>query len=194
MDINPADAKTSKAMSVDEGQRFDVRCNGRTRQQTQRIENTGAILQLAARKFADDEWMAKHEALLEQIRECRVATTEMVDPDRRIDQDHGDERRVRATIARRRRGALARGSLPPSRASRRAASRSTSARRASFRTIERSLVPAAALAAFNRASSRVTVVRMFGNLNGFRKIIHHVVHQMMRYLVRPISDLRRSDI
>jgi len=81
MDINPTDTQTPKTMSVDKGQRFNVRRDRRAREQTQRIEDTGAILELAACKFTNDEWMAKHHALLEQAREHHVATTEMADPD-----------------------------------------------------------------------------------------------------------------
>jgi hypothetical protein len=81
MDIHPADTLARKTMPVDKGQRFDVGRDRRARQQAQRVENTGALLQLAARKLADDEWMAKYQTLLEQVREPHIATPEMIDPD-----------------------------------------------------------------------------------------------------------------
>jgi hypothetical protein len=55
---------------------------------------------------------------------CRIVHPQVIDPDRSVDQNH-------FLAARRRRGAESLGSLPPSRAKRRAASRSINAFNAS---------------------------------------------------------------
>lgn len=116
---------------------------------------------MAAGKFSGNERVAQHKAGFEHLRQHCLAASQMLHPDRRIHQDHEDARRFELVGALRRRGGtVAPGLLPPRRAKRRAASRSISACRASRNTMERSVVPAAALAALSSFSSRVTVVRI----------------------------------
>jgi hypothetical protein len=127
----------------------------------QRIEDSDPIAQLATGKLADHERVAQHKARIEQVDQRSVATPEVAGPDRRIDRYHRTARRgVRVAVWRHRRGARAFTSLPPSRASLRAASRSTNACNASRNTAERPVVPTAMQAILSNSSSIVTVVRM----------------------------------
>src|SRR5450755_2661863 len=91
-------------------------------------------------------------ALIEKLRQSSVVATKMIYPDRRISQYHHLERR--------RGGALASGWVPPIRASRRPASRSTNAFKASRITADFSLRPAYSCAFANNSSSIATVVRI----------------------------------
>ena len=160
MRIDPANAAAGQRMALYEYQCFAVRGHGRGRQYLHRAKNLRALSQVSAGKFTDHERVAQHESSLQHVRERGIAAPKMIDPDRGVDQDHFAARRWREGALRRLRGARACASLPPRRASLRAASRSTRARKASCSTTERSLVPAAALAALSKSSSIVTVVRM----------------------------------
>jgi hypothetical protein len=87
----------------------------------------------------------------------RVAGTEVADPNRRIDRDRASD----YLATRRRRGAdLSRGSLPPSRASRRALSRSINAFNASRTKAVLSRSPVRASASSRSRSSKANVVRI----------------------------------
>lgn len=74
--------------------------------------------------FTDNERMNKNVTSLKDFGEYAAASAKMVDPYRRIDENH-------LGLNLRRGGAFNPGSVPPSRASRRAASRSTKALKAS---------------------------------------------------------------
>ncbi|HEX5960575.1 MAG TPA: DegT/DnrJ/EryC1/StrS family aminotransferase [Rhodanobacteraceae bacterium] len=109
--------------------------------------------------------MAQHQTGFKQSHQPGVAAPQMIDPDGGIDKNHAAGcRLLRAGLLRRRPGAEALTSPPPSRARRRAALRSIRACRASCKITERSVVPAAALAALNSFSSSVTVVRMITSM------------------------------
>ncbi len=83
-----------------------------------------ALVQMAQCDFTNDEGMSQHCSLIEQGREDVIALTQMIHPDRSVDQDH-------AGCGRRRGGTVSFGSLPPNRANRRALSRSIRALSAS---------------------------------------------------------------
>jgi hypothetical protein len=74
---------------------------------------------LSAGHLADDERVRGHFPVFESLDEHRNGLVKMIDPDRRVDENQ--EGRLL-------RGVLARGSLPPSRARRRALSRAINAR------------------------------------------------------------------
>src|SRR6185437_8711527 len=160
MRIDPANTTAGQRMALHEHQCFAVRGHGRRRQHLHRAKNPCALAQVSTGKFTDHERVAQHESNLQYVREQRITAPKMIDPDRGVDEDHFAARRWRENALRRRRGARAWASLPPRRASLRAASRSTKASNASCSTTERSLVPAAAVAALSKSSSIVTVVRM----------------------------------
>jgi hypothetical protein len=110
----------------------------------------------AAGEFAQDPWMNDDRALLQKGGKAGIGLMEVIDPDARVDQH---------VHARRREGAEAFGSLPPSRASRWAAARRT--RFSSPRWISRvfSWMPVAARAFSTKASSRMSVVLMQINMH-----------------------------
>src|SRR5665213_2105822 len=87
---------------------------------------------------------------VEKLDQLKIAATKMVDPDRRVSQ-HPHQKRRRG-------GAFAPGSLPPKRASRRAASRSMNAFKASRMTADFSVTPAYSCALANNSSSIAIVV------------------------------------
>ncbi len=109
----------------------------------------------------------------------------------------GPRRRTRS--CRRRGGNVACGSLPPSRARRRAASRWISARSTSWMTTERSSVAMACSACFSNSSSSVMVVRMAlpsdeaygttGHAVGLHQMMHHVMRfQVPRFAAFPAGS------
>jgi hypothetical protein len=117
MDVNVADAPAHQGAPLDVIQRLRVRRHRRRRQFPQKAEHFAAVFQIAARQLAQDERMHQHAALFKGHGQRRCAGTQMIDPNRRVDQDHADCERRRGT-------GCNRGSLPPSRARRRALSRS----------------------------------------------------------------------
>jgi hypothetical protein len=89
MNIDVSDASPIKRPTVDETQDFCVGrdCGaGKTRQHPQ---HEVALVKIAKSDFADHEWMSQRLAALKQSNERRVAFSQMVDPDRGIDKDHG---------------------------------------------------------------------------------------------------------
>src|SRR3974390_2072693 len=97
--------------------------------------------------------MGQDLVVVEESDKGLVAPAEMVDPNRRVNQDH-----FRAV--RRRRGVFRRGSLPPKRAKRRALSRSINALSASRTIADFSFKPVNSRALANCSSSSAKVVRM----------------------------------
>jgi hypothetical protein len=97
--------------------------------------------------------MSQNLTSFEEGGELPVVCAQMIDPDRRIDQDHG-------RAGRRRRGVFNLGSVPPSRANRRALSRSISALSASRTRLDFSFTPVKAWAFATSSSSKEMVVRM----------------------------------
>jgi hypothetical protein len=89
--------------------------------------------------------LSEHFTAVEQRSEPLIVGPQMLDPDRRINEDH-------VRLVRRRAIAARSGSVPPRRASRRAASRATNARSASRTKADLSRIPvyASALASSSR--------------------------------------------
>src|ERR1700680_1520556 len=124
MGIDIADAAPEQRFAIDEMHHLLVRSDGRLRQFVHGAKDDIGLPQIAEGELAQNIRMPENLAAVEQPTQRVIAGPQMVDPDRSVDQDH---------LARnRRRGAAARsGSLPPSRARRRALSRSISALSAS---------------------------------------------------------------
>ena len=107
---------------------------------------------LIARNFPNDKGMNCNQITLEQRNQPRVSLTQMVDPNRRVDEYQG-------LIRWRRRGVTARFDwLAPSLARRRALWRSISAFKPSRNNIERSVDPVNLIALASSSSSIFTVV------------------------------------
>src|ERR1700748_939680 len=103
-------------------------------------------------QLTDNERMNDRIAPIEKLRQSRVAATKVIDPNRGVGQH--------LHLKRRRGGALAPGCVPPMRASRRAASRSTNALSASLTTADFSVRPENSCACANNSSSIAMVVLM----------------------------------
>src|SRR5690606_25351821 len=105
------------------------------------VDNQPAFLDAAKRDLPDNEGVDIDLLGLKQFDEPRLAAPNVVNPDRRVGENH---------VAGRRRGAAsASGSEPPSRASLRAASRCTSALSASRTSADFSSMPV-----YSRAAAR----------------------------------------
>src|SRR4051812_20631101 len=151
--VDIPDARTRQPCHSDVTQDFVIARLFGPRQVGEKFEDEFALTEVPERYFADDKGMYEDPARLQQLGQFIVAALEMVDPDRRIDEDH-------ARLGRRRGTGERSGSVPPSRASRRALSRSINALKASRRRGALSETPVSARAFSSKASSRATVVRM----------------------------------
>src|SRR3981081_1395306 len=107
---------------------------------------------MTKRHFADHEGMNEYLTRIELRLQRLVLAPQMIDPNRGIRQDHLPKRR--------RGGAFSRGEVPPSRARRRALSRSIKALSASLTRADFSSMFVSSWAMASISSSRVTVVRM----------------------------------
>ena len=140
-------------MTLDEMKDFRVSRNTGMGQVRQSLQHYFALMQVAQSKFADNEGVRQNPPRVEQCGERLVARPQMVDPDRRIGQDH-------AALDRRRGGGVRPGWLPPRRAKRRALSRSMSALSASRTRLDFSFKPVSAAALATSSSSKARVVRI----------------------------------
>src|SRR5271167_1321096 len=134
MGIDIADAASEQDLAIDQPEYFFVRGTDRLRQPLRDPYDVVTLPQIAQRELARDERMSENLAVAKQFAEYRVGRPQVFDPDRRIDQDH-------LGFGRRRGIGLRLGSLPPRRASRRAASRSTNALSASRTSADFSRMP-----------------------------------------------------
>jgi hypothetical protein len=124
------------------------------RQLAQEIHGLDAVLEVAQCQLADHEGMGRDGTFFEIVDQIRKGSTEVIDPDRCVDEDHRD------AFVGRLRGARARVSVPP-RAARRCALRWTiSARRPACTTAVFSARPVSLRAFSSNSSSRIRVVRI----------------------------------
>ena len=115
--VDVADAGSCETLPIDEAQDLLVGGHRGLGKPLQKADHLAATTEVAQAEIPSDPRMAEDGSALKKPAECRVAGAKVVDPDRGVDQDHRD--------ADRRRGISVNfGSLPPSRASRRALSRS----------------------------------------------------------------------
>lgn len=124
MSVDIAYAKTEQSFICDEMKHFLVMRDFSLRQLLQAIQDNLSLTQTSQRQFASNKWMGENAPLLEEIGQGCIAFAQRVDPDGCIDENHA------GSVCRRRTGFRS-GSLPPSRASRRALSRSINALSAS---------------------------------------------------------------
>src|SRR5271165_656789 len=117
VDVDMADAAPEQGVTITEAEDFRVRGDYGGRQVQEGGQDGLTLAEDAQRKFADDQGVRQNPPDIEQYGQCRVARPQMIDPDRRVYEDHD-------RADRRLGGAMRLGSLPPRRASRRALSRS----------------------------------------------------------------------
>lgn len=82
-------------MSVYEDQYFFLGSLMNFRKVLEGIENLCAPAQMAQRQLTEDERMRNNEPAVEYCGELLVANAQMIDPNRRIGQDHAGFRRRR---------------------------------------------------------------------------------------------------
>src|SRR6056297_876544 len=151
--IDEADATPTQVLRLDEEQDFIVTRPDGARQLVQQSEQLPAIPQITAGQLPKNERMHKNLPAVEEVHQLLVTATQVVDPDGGVHQSHD--------LAARRRGTgRSCGWLPPSFASRRALSRSISARRPSRTRAVFSSMPVIRCASASSSSSMFRVVRM----------------------------------
>ena len=116
MGIHVADAPAEQELTRDEFQHFGIGRSLGHWKLAHGFQYLGSLPQVAQGQFAQDERMGEYLASNQAVCQMRVAVLKMIDPHRRVDQDHAS--------ALRRAGTSSCGSEPPSRARRRALSRS----------------------------------------------------------------------
>jgi hypothetical protein len=156
MDIHQANAAARKLVAVDELEGLVMVRHLGSGHLPEKAEDLRASLQPAERQLTEDERVDENEPVAQKRLQPRVASAQMVDPDRRIDQDQRGALRVRRA---RRRGARRKAfSEPPRAARRRALSRAISASRPALTIAVFSLKPVRLRALSRRSSSRISVV------------------------------------
>ena len=155
--VHIADAFSMQAVALNEARNLVVLCHHSRRQRLKQFQRRRTARQRATGNFTHDERVHHHTAAFEQRGQLRIMAAQVIDPHRGIDEDQGLAGwRLRTATVRF-------GWLPPSRASRRALSRSISALSASRTMAERSGGPASLMALASSASSMLMVVRMIAS-------------------------------
>jgi hypothetical protein len=124
MGVDIPDTQPKQRPPIDEVKHFLVRGDGYLWQFSQGVQNNITLPETAESEFTRHEGMPEDPSAIEEPAERRIASPQVVDPDRCVDQDHSG-------FGRRLGGPDSSGSLPPRRASRRALSRSINALSAS---------------------------------------------------------------
>ncbi len=117
MNVDVAYAFAMQGMAFDEVQDLVAVCDDGRRQILQQFEDRAAFAQVSTSYLADHERMHHDGRTLQQVYQARIATAQVVNPDRRVDQDQAD-------VPDRLRGAaFSAACVPPKRARRLALSR-----------------------------------------------------------------------
>ena len=151
----PADATPRQTVTIHELQHVVVGNDVQRRQLPQQVHSLCAIPEAAENQLSDHEWMGGDGTVFKIADQCGNGSAEMIDPDRRIDEDHREP-----LAGRRLRGARARLSEPPSAARRCALRWAISARKPACTTAVFSARPVRLRAFSSNASSRINVVRI----------------------------------
>jgi len=122
MSIDISDAPSHESVPINEEKDLPIHRESRRWKSGKEAQHFVSVFEISAGQLANDKGMGHHFFVFERIGERSRALPQVINPDGGVDQDHDD---------RRRRGALARRSLPPRRASLLALSRAMSARRPS---------------------------------------------------------------
>ena len=101
MRIHIPNAKSKQLMSIDEGEHFLMRGHDGLRHRAQIIQNEISEFQMTERKLSDHKRMRQNFSRIEQFHESRITPTQMIDPNRRVGQNHlGNARRRRGATNR----------------------------------------------------------------------------------------------
>ena len=151
--INPTQSPPIQMVSFQERQCFRKGHGSGLRQSVQEFENLCAVVKIAAGKLADHMRVAEDSSALEEIGELLVASSEVIDPYRCVDEHSHAVARLLGVLARF-------GSVPARRASRRALSIAINASSPWRTSAVFSVIPLRARAFLTRSSSRLMVVLM----------------------------------
>ena len=80
MRINEADAAPHQLVPFEKYPRFGVSRDSCRRKVPQQLEQLRAVLQIAARNLADDEWMDAHAACFQRANEPGISTAQVLNP------------------------------------------------------------------------------------------------------------------
>ncbi|MCB1906881.1 MAG: hypothetical protein KDH15_05880 [Rhodocyclaceae bacterium] len=153
MRVKVADPHAAQGVLPDEQAHFIIGGDVDLRQPLQRVGHFAAMSEIAERQLRIHHRMTRHPAVVEDSDEIVVDLPEVVDPDRRIDQDHAGSERRRGV-------AFGSGPVPPRRARRFALSRSIIARSAYRTNADSAEAPVGSCAFDIRSSSMARVVRV----------------------------------
>ena len=156
--VHPADPAAPQRRPLDEANHFVVRSHARGVQLAQPLEHLGPRGDRTEGDLAEYAGVHHDATLAEQLRQTRVAPPPVIEPHRRVGEDH---HRPRRRAPGRRRGiAFRRGMVPPRAARRRPASRAMRASSPARTRAVFSSMPVSARASSSNASSIMSVVRI----------------------------------
>ena len=89
MGIDKADAGAHHPLPFDKVKELFQGDAGSDRQGLKEDEELLPVLDLAAGKLPDDEWVASHPPIQKQFLQVSTSLPQVRDPDRGIDEDHG---------------------------------------------------------------------------------------------------------
>jgi hypothetical protein len=150
MNIDISNAIAMQDIALAEPQNFVALGNRSARQILEQFQDRRAVVQASTSNFANHKWMHDDDRSFQQGDKPWIASAKVIDPHRRVDQNQsGLPWRLRGA-------AFNLGCVPPSRARRRALSRSMSAFKPSRTVAVRSIGPASWVAFASNSSSRHT--------------------------------------
>jgi hypothetical protein len=151
--VNVADTATHELLPLDKEENFRILGHDAPRQSFEREEHLLAVTEISAGELAHHERVRQHLRIAQERNQTIVAVAKVIHPYGGVNDDHA------ARVLRRRAGSSC-GSEPPSRAKRRALSRSISAASASRISAGFCEMPVMRCASASNRSSKVTVVRI----------------------------------
>ena len=154
--VVPADTSTVELVSFDEIEAFLGGSSFRAGKVAQSRQRMGALREVPACQFAEDDWVDGNPFVCQGCREILHAAPEMLNPDRCVGEDH----LFRLEVGRRRDGTASAGMVPPREARRRADSRWMSASNPMRTSAVFSASPVYSPACASSASSIFSVVLM----------------------------------
>lgn len=132
--VHRAQSTAPEPTAFDERDHLGMAQHGELVKTAQQLEDHGALPDRSECQLLDHQGVSPCGVLAQQVDQSRVASVEMVDPRRGVDQYH-------STMSRRRGATEASGSDPPSAASRLALSTRISIANPSRRRVDRSTIP-----------------------------------------------------
>lgn len=88
MNVDPTQPPAHQAVHFEEPKEFHIVRNGNQRQPRQQFKDLAAWVQVAARQLADHEGMTNDLLFLKRLTNRSIASSEVIDPDRRVDKNH----------------------------------------------------------------------------------------------------------